>query len=62
MDINLTNFNVRRTNALILGNVGLPENVERYVVKGQGLIGLDIFKDDEITSTSPTDFRIFSTF
>ena len=49
MDIDLNNFNIRRTNPIILGNAGLPDNVERYVVKGQGLIGIDIFKDDKIT-------------
>ena len=49
MEINLTNFNVRRTNPVILGKAGLPENVERYIVKGQGLIGVDIYINDKIT-------------
>ena len=49
MDIDLSNFNIRRTNPIILGNAGLPDNLERYIVKGQGLIGIDIFKDDKIT-------------
>ena len=47
MELDLSNFNVRKTKPIILGNPGLPENVERYVVKGQGLIGVDIFKDDK---------------
>ena len=49
MEVNLSNFNVRRTNPVILGNAGLPENIERYVVKGQGLIGVDIYANDKIT-------------
>ena len=49
MELDLSNFNVRKTKPIILGNPGLPENVERYVVKGQGLIGVDIFKEDKIT-------------
>ena len=49
MELDLSNFNVRKTKPIILGNPGLPENVERYVVKGQRLIGVDIFKEDKIT-------------
>ena len=44
MEINLENFNVRRSSPYIAGNQGLPENTERYIAKAQGLIGLDIFK------------------
>ena len=48
MDINLTEFNVRQTNPWISRTNSLPENVERYTVKAQGLIGIDIFAGDKI--------------
>ena len=48
MEINLKNFNVRRTNPNIYGNINLRKNTERYLVKAQGIIGIDIFKDDKI--------------
>ena len=48
MDINLTEFNVRQTNPWISRTNSLPENIERYTVKAQGLIGIDIFAGDKI--------------
>ena len=49
MEINLENLSVRRSSPYIAGNQGLPEGTERYVAKAQGLIGLSIFKGDEIS-------------
>ena len=48
MELNLENFNIRRSEALIVGSYNLPENTEKYTVKAQGLIGLDVYKDDKI--------------
>ena len=48
MELNLENFNIRRSEALIAGSYSLPENIERYIVKAQGLIGLDIYRGDKI--------------
>ena len=48
MELNLENFNIRRSIPRIEGSYGLPENVERYIVKAQGLIGIDIFSGDKI--------------
>ena len=48
MELDLSNFNIRKTSPIILGNNGLPKNVERYTVKGQGILGIEIFKDDKI--------------
>ena len=51
MKLNLENFDIRRSNARIIGNYNLPKNVERYIVKAQGLIGVDIFAGDIIKVT-----------
>jgi len=48
MELDLSKFNIRQTNPIILGNAGLPDNLERYTVKGEGILGIDVFKDDEI--------------
>ena len=48
MEINLENFNIRNSKPIILGNAGLPENTERSHLKGMGIIGIDIYKDDKI--------------
>ena len=48
MDLDLSKFNIRQTNPIILGNAGLPDNLERYTVKGEGILGIDVFKDDVI--------------
>ena len=49
MEINLENFEIRRSNPYIAGSQGLPEGTERYIAKAQGLIGIDIFSGDEIS-------------
>jgi aminomethyltransferase len=46
--MNLEKFDIRRSAPKIVGTYGLPKNIERYIVKAQGLIGVDIFKDDKI--------------
>ena len=48
MSLDLSKFNIRKTNPKVYGNISLPENVERYIVKPQGLIGIDIFENDKI--------------
>tara|TARA_Y100001970_G_scaffold279342_1_gene386504 strand:+ start:2093 stop:4447 length:2355 start_codon:yes stop_codon:yes gene_type:complete len=48
MELDLTKFNVRKTQPIILGNAGLPDNVERYTVKGEGILGIEIYEGDEI--------------
>ena len=48
MEIDLSRFNIRQTNPIILGNAGLPDNLERYTVKGEGILGIDVFRDDVI--------------
>ena len=48
MELNLKNFNIRKSIPRIAGSSSLPENTERYLVKAQGLIGVDIFKGDKI--------------
>tara|TARA_Y100000590_G_scaffold251607_1_gene282563 strand:+ start:1596 stop:3953 length:2358 start_codon:yes stop_codon:yes gene_type:complete len=48
MEINLENFKIRRSEPWIAGKQGLPEGHERYIAKGGGIIGLDIFEGDEI--------------
>ena len=58
MEINLENFNIRKTAPYIAGSQGLPKNVERYIAKGMGLIGIDIFGGDEI-SIKNIEFRFF---
>ena len=49
MKLNLKNFDVRKSIPFIAGSYGLPENTEKYTVKAQGLIGIDVFKGDKIT-------------
>ena len=48
MEFNLESFYVRQTKPKIYGNIALPENTERYIVKAQGLLGIDIFSGDKI--------------
>ena len=48
MKLNLEKFDIRRSDAKIFGNYNLPKNTERYIVKAQGLIGIDIFRHDKI--------------
>ena len=49
MELDLTGFNVRKTQPYNAGILGLPEEVERYVAKAQGLIGFEIFAGDTIS-------------
>ena len=49
MDINLDNFQVRRTNAYLAGPAGLLPGEERYIAKAQGLVGFEIFRGDKIS-------------
>ena len=49
MNLNLENFNIRRTNPYIAGPIGLTPGEERYIVKAQGLVGMEIFKEDKIS-------------
>ena len=49
MQLNLENFNIRRTNPYIAGLIGLAPGEERYIAKAQGLIGLEIFEGDKIS-------------
>ncbi len=48
MELDLTNFNVRKTDPIILGNAGLSENLERYTLKGEGILGIELSRDDEL--------------
>ena len=48
MELDIENYTVRKTSPIILGNPGLPKNTERYVVSGMGIIGIDLYKDDEL--------------
>ena len=47
-EIKFRNFDIRRSNAQIAGSYSLPKNTERYTVKAQGLIGLDVYSGDKI--------------
>ncbi len=49
MDINIENFDIRRTNPYNAGPIGLPAGEERYISKAQGLVGFEIFSDDKIS-------------
>ena len=48
MNIDLSKYPVRRSNPILKGSYGLPEDTERYVVKGQGLIGIELDKGDSL--------------
>ena len=48
MEINLENFSIRRTKPYIAGQQGMPKDVERYTVKGEGILGIEVFRDDKI--------------
>ena len=48
MNIDVNKYPVRRSNPIIKGSYGLPEDTERYIVKGQGLIGIDLDKGDNL--------------
>ena len=59
MQLNLENFNIRRTNPYIAGPIGLAPGEERYIAKAQGLIGIEIFEGDKI-SIENIDFMLES--
>ena len=48
MNIDVNKYQVRRSNPIVKGSYGLPEDTERYIVKGQGLIGIDLDKGDNL--------------
>ena len=48
MNIDVSKYPVRRSNPILKGSYGLPEDTERYVVKGQGLIGIELDKGDNL--------------
>ena len=48
MNIDINKYPVRRSNPIVLDSYGLPEDTERYIVKGQGLIGIDLDKGDNL--------------
>ena len=50
MDLNLDNFQIRRTNPYLAGPTGLLPGEERYMAKAQGLVGFEIFEGDKILS------------
>ena len=58
MKLNLENFDVRKSNAKIYGSYGFAENTERYIVKAQGLIGIDIFSGDKIKIINTEGYQI----
>ena len=48
MNIDISKYPVRRSNPIVLDSYGLPEDTERYIIKGQGLIGIDLDKGDNL--------------
>ena len=48
MNIDINKYPVRRSNPIVLDSYGLPEDTERYIVKGQGLIGIDLDEGDKL--------------
>ena len=49
MELDLKNLNIRRSEPCIAGTQGMPNDLERYIAKGMGLIGSDIFGGDKIS-------------
>ena len=49
MDLDLSNFDTRKTRPYSAGIMGLPSDVERYIAKAQGLTGFELFKGDIVT-------------
>ena len=49
MDLDLSNFEIRKTRPYSAGIMGLPSDVERYIAKAQGLTGFEFFKGDTVT-------------
>ena len=48
MNIDVNKYPVRRSNPIVKGSYGLPEDIQRYIVKGQGLIGIELEKGDNL--------------
>ena len=48
MILDVSKYPVRRSNPILKGSYGLAEGTERYVVKGQGLIGIELDKGDNL--------------
>ena len=48
MNIDVNKYPVRRSNPIVKGSYGLPEDIQRYIVKGQGLIGIELEKGDKL--------------
>ena len=48
MELNLEKFKIRKTKPIIMGNAGLPDDTERYHLKGMEMIGIDVFKGDKL--------------
>ena len=48
MNIDISKYPVRRSNPIVQDSYGLPEDTKRYVVKGQGLIGIELDKGDKL--------------
>ena len=48
MNIDISKYPVRRSNPIVVDSYGLPEDTERYIVKGQGLIGIELDKGDNV--------------
>ena len=42
MNIDVNKYPVRRSNPIVKGSYVLPEDIQRYIVKGQGLIGIEL--------------------
>ena len=48
MNIDISKYPVRRSKPIVFGSYGLPEDTERYIVKAQGLICIDLYQGDTI--------------
>ena len=49
MNLNIENFNIRRSKPYLAGPNGLAPGEERYIAKAQGLVGFEIFAEDKIS-------------
>jgi len=49
MDLNLDNFQIRRTNPYLAGPTSFLSGEEKYMAKAQGLIGFEIFEGDKLS-------------
>ena len=58
MDLDLSGFNIRRTQPFNAGILGLPEDVERYIAKAQGLIGFEFYAGDIISIINTEEVKL----